>query len=91
MMALIEYRRARIPRFVTVEWIEESWQEKTLLDEERKLIRCPMQSSFPKLTDYSEPQVSHHTEELPHDCATRLGFIEFAQDFWAFPRLKSFE
>lgn len=40
MTTLIEYRRARIPRFVTVEWIEESWREKTLLDEERELNRC---------------------------------------------------
>ena len=46
MTALIKYSRARIPRFVTVEWVEESWREKTLLDEEGKLIRCPMQSSF---------------------------------------------
>ena len=27
--------RRRLPRFVTVEWIEESWAAKTLLDEER--------------------------------------------------------
>lgn len=28
-------KRKRLPRFVTVEWIEKSWQEETLLDEER--------------------------------------------------------
>ncbi|MCJ1396834.1 DNA ligase (ATP) [Xylographa trunciseda] len=27
--------RRRLPRFVTVQWIEESWEAKTLLDEER--------------------------------------------------------
>jgi len=27
--------RARLPRIVNVDWIEESWAEKTLLDEER--------------------------------------------------------
>jgi len=27
--------RKRQPRFVTIEWIEESWKERTLLDEER--------------------------------------------------------
>ena len=29
-------RHARLPRLVTVEWIEESWKEQTLLDEERE-------------------------------------------------------
>jgi len=28
-------RRERIPRIVTFDWIEESWAERTLLDEER--------------------------------------------------------
>lgn len=28
--------RKRLPRFVTLDWIEQSWAEKTLLDEERK-------------------------------------------------------
>lgn len=29
----------RLPRFVTHEWVEQSWAEKTLLDEERELVR----------------------------------------------------
>ena len=30
-------RFKRLPRLVTVDWVEQSWKEKTLLDEERKL------------------------------------------------------
>jgi len=33
-------RITRVPRIVTEEWIQQSWAEKTLLDEERKLL-CP--------------------------------------------------
>jgi hypothetical protein len=29
-------RKARIPRIVTLDWVRESWKEKTLLDEESK-------------------------------------------------------
>ena len=29
-------RFKRLPRLVTVDWVEQSWKEKTLLDEERK-------------------------------------------------------
>ena len=29
-------RRKRLPRIVSFEWIEQSWSEKTLLDEERE-------------------------------------------------------
>lgn len=29
-------RRQRLPRIVSFEWIEQSWSEKTLLDEERE-------------------------------------------------------
>lgn len=29
-------RFQRLPRLVTIDWIEQSWQEKTLLHEERK-------------------------------------------------------
>ena len=35
-MMMVKSRRNRLPRLVTVEWIEQSWREKTLLDEERK-------------------------------------------------------
>lgn len=28
--------RQRLPRLVTLEWIEQSWAEKTVLDEERE-------------------------------------------------------
>lgn len=66
MITLIEYRRAHIPRFVSVEWIEESWQEKTLLDEERELNRCPVRYSPKAHSLFLKSQVSHHTEELPH-------------------------
>lgn len=34
-------RFKRLPRLVTVDWIEQSWKEKTLLDEERKSA-CPV-------------------------------------------------
>lgn len=29
-------RRKRLPRIVSLDWIEQSWSEKTLLDEERE-------------------------------------------------------
>ncbi len=32
-------RRKRLPRLVTVDWVEQSWEERTLLDEERKISR----------------------------------------------------
>lgn len=32
-------RRKRLPRLVTVDWVEQSWKERTLLDEERKISR----------------------------------------------------
>ena len=35
------YSFKRLPRLVTVDWIEQSWKEKTLLDEERK-SSCPL-------------------------------------------------
>lgn len=31
------YRRKRLPRIVTLDWIEQSWEAKTLLDEEREI------------------------------------------------------
>ena len=34
-------RFKRLPRLVTVDWVEQSWKEKTLLDEERKSA-CPL-------------------------------------------------
>ena len=34
-------RFKRLPRLVTVNWVEQSWKEKTLLDEERK-SSCPL-------------------------------------------------
>ena len=34
-------RFKRLPRIVTVNWVEQSWKEKTLLDEERK-SSCPL-------------------------------------------------
>ena len=32
-------RFKRLPRLVTVNWVEQSWKEKTLLDEERESAR----------------------------------------------------
>lgn len=29
------YRRKRLPRIVMLDWVEQSWEAKTLLDEER--------------------------------------------------------
>ena len=34
-------RFKRLPRLVTINWVEQSWKEKTLLDEERK-SSCPL-------------------------------------------------
>ncbi|KAK3703385.1 DNA ligase (ATP) [Vermiconidia calcicola] len=31
--------RRKVPRIVTLEWVSDSWQERTRLDEERKLLR----------------------------------------------------
>ena len=38
-------RFKRLPRIVTIEWVEQSWQEKTLLDEESMHVIGPSTSS----------------------------------------------
>lgn len=35
VLLLTSSRFQRLPRFVTIDWIEQSWHEKTLLDEQR--------------------------------------------------------
>ena len=44
---LVDARSTVLPRLVTVQWVEQSWKERTLLDEERKLTSCS--HSFPRL------------------------------------------
>lgn len=39
----------RLPRFVTLDWIEQSWREKTLLDEERELLLVQLNNQVEKL------------------------------------------
>lgn len=39
-------RRKRLPRIVSLDWIEQSWSEKTLLDEEREDLTTKMFDSF---------------------------------------------
>jgi hypothetical protein len=40
---ILKNRKLRIPRIVTLDWVRESWREKTLLDEESEyLIRFPI-------------------------------------------------
>jgi DNA ligase-4 len=36
--SLISDRRTCIPRIVTIDWVDQSWNEKTLLDEESKWL-----------------------------------------------------
>ena len=38
-------RFKRLPRIVTIEWVEQSWHEKTLLDEESMNVIGPSTSS----------------------------------------------
>ena len=42
----------RLPRFVTIDWIEQSWQEKTLLDEERMSTFGYLSSILWWITDF---------------------------------------
>lgn len=42
--------RKKLPHIVKVDWIEDSWKEKTLLDEERKLPRFVVSNHATSLT-----------------------------------------
>ena len=44
-------RRKRLPRLVTVDWIEQSWAERTLLDEERKISRSKTSTQGQNIID----------------------------------------